>query len=385
MRVSASSPQDGSVGARAPRVRVGRRPGWHVTVLGLPLPVQTPLATERAKGLPDTGGEKLQGGHQEGRVAFSFLALEVQGKRVAPEELKSLLAENLKKYPTSRHLLIIRDEGGGFVGMGKTNGKFIPPGLLAEVVNGAQRRARVHLDLIFLDAAFMGEVETALEWGKSARYLISSQENVDKPFPIDRFAETTVEREKRSPSPLQMGKLLVRAREESEGFRTLSLVSLGNPVKALAKGIDALGRILTVSVVEGLTPAETFLAIVKESQSFSQEASFLKPFADCRDIKDIATRLVKDPRVTDARVKEAAKQVVDLFSKAVVASSSGQSGYGGASGLSIYAPVEAGPDYGHRGTAFAASFSGWDRLLQLLGSLALNPPPQDPVSSGSGA
>ncbi|MBI2264336.1 MAG: hypothetical protein HYU64_04085 [Armatimonadetes bacterium] len=318
-----------------------------------------------------------------------------------PAHLTDFLVWGMKNYPAKHHLLILNDHGGGFVGAIEDDdtggGRLMKISAIAKAMEEAEKITGQKIEVVSFDACLMGQTEVAYELRSVSDILLASEELIGGTgmaygevlgLPVTKAVcdamagiQKLLSKKGRLSAEECVSAIVENTKHHQDTTPTMSAVRLGTYVEGIAKESDKLAKALIKSVDMKRTSPEVFLNILKESQQFCKDAPFLKPYGDYRDLYDIGSRLIKDPRITDPVVKEAAKTLLDNIQVSIVAQQSADNNYKDAHGFSIYAPTGGGSDYGYSETAFAAD-TAWDDLFKKIGKMdpkapkpLLMPPP----------
>ena len=234
--------------------------------------------------------------------------------------LRNFVKESMDRFPAEHTQLIIGDHGLGVVGViwDKHQGN-----KQMRIPEMASALGNYRLDVISFDACLMAQVEVLYQLRNQAAYFTVSE--LEKPGPGDaypRFLEDLSV--KPDMSALDYAKKIVQyygpRYNGTEGFissstgkreydkvnATLSVVDSSKIQDVVVKA-DVLAKMLKAGYDGGdKVFNETMYQIV------------LRSWADPHDLGSFAQNIINDPKITDVKLKDAARSVVNAVSAAVM-------------------------------------------------------------------
>lgn len=297
-----------------------------------------------------------------------------------PVSLENFIIWGIKNYPAEKFMLVLMNHGAGFMGSmhDEKSKSIISNDELAKVLENVYRKTGVKVDILAFDACLMGQSEVAYELKDKAKILIGSEENeagAATPYePILKDLQKGALGAKEI-SPEELAKLYVYEAKVQPGSSlftpTQSAVDLSKMDYVKASS-DRLAKALFESKIDRLTMQD----IIKKTQHYCNAIDY-KPYTDYRDLYHFAEVLLKDERIKDLNVKEAAKEAMQAVKSAVIAEEHVGSPVRNSHGLSIYLPgnygydrapvMHAPPTYSkthhYEDTAWAKD-TAWDEMLK---------------------
>lgn len=256
--------------------------------------------------------------------------------------LKKFVIETIKNCPATYIALMLNNHGSGFLGAmsDDATGHRISIPELKWVLEEVKAETGKKVDVIGFDACYMAGTEVAYELRNEAKYLVASEESMggwglpyggmlgQEVLP-EVVKEIQKNRFKISYEPDDFVKQIV---EEASGNQinipTYSAVKL-EKMDPLKDSINELAEAIIAA-----NDKDAVRKAVRESQKFGSGSV---PYADLRDIKDIADKLIAN--IKEPVILNAANKVLEGLKNAVIANENNLNGYSGANGLSIYAPT----------------------------------------------
>lgn len=191
------------------------------------------------------------------------------------KKFQSLYAENMQRYPASRHIVFLsgHGNGSGAAGLSFSN--------VAQVVKGA--------DAIFLDSCNGGQLEALANLSGSARVVVASEHTVQgSGFPVHRmFARGNF-----PDNPRDLGASLVQSAAREMPAESLVAVDTKALQEELLPALDKLGQYLSAACDKGwksriqaemaevLRPNKGFLGFGRKLDL----GSFLGQMADIKEL-----------------------------------------------------------------------------------------------------
>jgi len=281
-----------------------------------------------------------------------------------PDTLTDFINWATQNYPAEHYVLIINDHGAGWrEDNGATRGISQDDSRLKIMsipeLRKSLENAKVHFDLIGMDACLMQMLEVASEIKDWANAICTS-EAIMYLWPYDKFLPKLLANPYMN--EVDLGKEIVNtyvgAYEYSKEV-ALSLISTSS-ISQLAQAVDKLaGRLISIYPAQ----KDAVEKAIKETQNFSQNGG-------CEEYKDLfhfAANIYME--LNDGEALSLAKDVISLKGK-VVLYEQHTKGYPHASGLSIYLP-EGGFDGNYTLLSFASMAPNWLSFIQQTSNLQI--------------
>jgi hypothetical protein len=276
-----------------------------------------------------------------------------------PYNLQDFVAWGMKNYPAKHYVVVLMGHGGAWTGALQMSPSDMGMALMAGAQDaGLEKGETETIDTLVFNSCYMGNLESLHQMQGSAKTILASemsarssvfhhwpailsslQEYLDKgkEFDAHEFSKEFVQLYRKQGESLENEPLIRKLSKES--FKTLAAVDaskIEGVTVAWKKFLDDWERL-------GVTDDVIFRNIKnsKNYPSFAYTPEMLFDYGTLRDLGDIVDNLQKDPDVPillrqDARAVEAALE------KAILAEQHTGEGMEGSSGLSIWAPTNAG-------------------------------------------
>lgn len=294
-----------------------------------------------------------------------------------PQALEKFVKQSIKKYPAQHYALVVWNQGTGYAG-----------NVISSQSEG--KRWGRKLDVVDLNASLLAQTEIAYQLRDDADYLVSSQElQKSDGVPISKIVNTLKAgiEEKGEITPRELARLFVFECRNQFGSilytPTQSATDIGQ-IEKVAQAADRMALALVRQMDEKPQSVDKVRKIIKQSQHFVKNDTFIYPAKDYVDIGDFARRISADKELgLDPQIKQAASQLLEAAKNAVTAehhtteSADGNS-LQGSTGLSVYLPDNYGYDresfrdnknhgesttHGYENTDFAKN-TNWEVLLK---------------------
>lgn len=265
----------------------------------------------------------------------------------SPNALADFLLWGIKNYPAKRYAIVISSHGDGFKGVSfdDVHDSRLKPRDIRQVLEHVRKETGVKPELLIFDCCKMGQTEVAYEVRNQAKYLLGAEDiigNAGLPFAkvlshaafepdlsARKLADAIVDE-----SAADQSERMDRGDEGAAGqFAAIDLSRMDD----LRRACDGLSRALRA----GGVGRRKLVEIVQRTKRFRGKTA---PGKDFRDLGDFARNLLASRVVTDARLRKAAQNVLDVLSTAVIAHHTEGDGMARAHGLSIYLPTDGGRD-----------------------------------------
>lgn len=284
-----------------------------------------------------------------------------------PKVLADFISWGIKEYPAENYMLVMSDHGGAHWGALEDDshgGALMSLPQLREGLEMAQKQSGEKIDIIGFDACLMANTESAYELKDVGNYLVASEEveggegwNYDKIFTskslenLQRALDT-----KFSISPEQVAKKMVADTNGFPSIGTLSAVDL-TQMDGVAAATDEFAKAV-LATKDSMTDIRSVMSSTKDFSGYA------------KDQIDFAEKLIKSPKITDPKLKEAAQAMIDAVKSAVIAEQHSYANQG-ANGLQIELSPNGGSKvkFGHayQDLAFAKD-TNWDEALGAVGA-----------------
>ncbi len=247
-----------------------------------------------------------------------------------PRKLADFIKWGMEKYPAENTMLIISDHGDGWKGAGQDdshNGWMSLPQIEAGMKEARQATGR-KIDVLGFDACLMASAEVAHQLKDEASFMVASEEvEGGAGWPYNRILNPGMLADLQGQlqlqielSPRDVCHHVVRAARGNQGdLPTMSAVDMSK-VAAVTQSVDGFAGAL-LATAEASVP--TLKSLADRTQGFT----------DYRDLYDFADRVARS-RINDQALKDAARQVTEKVSEAVIFEQH-SSRFPGAHGLNI--------------------------------------------------
>ena len=280
-----------------------------------------------------------------------------------PQTLEDFVNWGTTSYPAEKYLLVIWNHGGGF----KSNSTNITKDIAWDFSNGEDRITMPELenalsaissqlgkkiDILGMDACFMGMTEVAYQVKDHADIFVSSEETVPGAgWPYDTIFGQLVGNP--SISPEQLATDIVEKYIDSYGGYnvTQSAVDLSYMDVLAGKCSD----LAAVIMGDSKTQINKYISAANDSQYYVDY--------DFIDLYDFCNKLLINSN--NNTVKNIASDIQETLNSAIIQSGYSGGGTSGSMGLSIYFPYYYYSDY-YNNTHFAGD-TFWDEMLLHLG------------------
>jgi len=319
-----------------------------------------------------------------------------------PETLYKFLKWGMERYPAKHYAVVLWDHGAGFKGsMTDDETKhLIDNKELADVLERIKKNINKKVDVINFNACLMGQAEVAYELKDKAKYMVASEEvEAGLRIPIPGLFGTVPQhkvvedlqkgiKEKGEITPEELAKLYVFEAKSQFGAQMFTPTQSAIDLSKMDKVKDAADK-LSKALLDKIKEDPSFVDVVRKdiskTQRFLNYDLFAEPYIDYRDVGDFAKTILKDPKIVDENIKNAASELLSSVKEAVIAeentveTTTGRS-VAGATGLSAYLSkdyghdlagtnpidnVPAGGTHGYEQTSFAKD-THWDELLKAV-------------------
>lgn len=289
-----------------------------------------------------------------------------------PETLAGFIAYGIKKYPAEHYMLVIADHGKawrGAISDMSHNGWMSTPEIRKSIEKGMAGEGKP-LDVIAFDACLMASAEVAYELKDVAQYMVASEETEGAAgwsFPLilegrpDENASGPIDSSLLSPlspdiSAADLASRIVDCAKANPGrLYTMSAINLSK--------MDDIGTSVqhfAQQIINTDTPGDVLRGIVRKTQGVGERS--------LRDISHFAQLVSENPQISDAKLKEAANEVIGSIDRAIMnkAGSNHAGNHENAHGLSIELPIVNVSKEGYEELAFAAKTEWQNTFRKIL-------------------
>ena len=276
-----------------------------------------------------------------------------------PKVLSDFLQWGMKEYPAENYMLVMSDHGAGWPGALQdiSHNDFASTPTLANAIADAEKATGQKVNIVGFDACLMASTEVAHEFAPVTDYLVASQntEGGDG-WPYSKiFTSKTIESlQKALESRFDVGPKEVAEQivKDSHGFPSISTLSATDlaKMKDLTEATDAFAKVLMESSVD--------------KKTIKNIAARTKGWYGFKDQYDFAERLIKEPTITDDKLKTAAKEMQAALKEAVIAEQH-SSAQNGAHGLTLEISSTGVAKPGYSDLQFAKD-TQWDEAMKWL-------------------
>lgn len=232
-----------------------------------------------------------------------------------PKVLADFIEWGIKNYPAEHYMLILSDHGYSWEGAledASHRGWMSVPDM-GKAIDKASTATGEKIDILGFDACLMASTEVAYELKDSVDYIVASQDLEGAegwPYTNIFTGELTKQMQKAlntkfTLSPELIAKGIVTHSESEPAITTLSALDMSK-VKELSVATDEFAK----AILETEIPLYEIKNVVKK----------VKTFEGFRDHGDFAKKIIESPRITDEKIKETAKNMLEALQQTVMLS-----------------------------------------------------------------
>lgn len=226
--------------------------------------------------------------------------------------LQEFLTWGFEKYPAKNYLVILSNHGGGYRGGWSDDGFMsrMPLPEMNQAILGAEKAAGVDKDDVILgfDACLMAQAEAGYGLKETARSMIASEEVENN----GGWAFSAIFGKKKEVGQYdreQMeNKIIDGVKWNTKNLFTLSVTDLTR-MDDLKDSVNGMAEALLASPA----PKDVLRDTIKSAQGYDQHGDPHSPttrfYGNYRDLYDVADKLVKNRKIKDPGLKQAARQV----------------------------------------------------------------------------
>ncbi|MFP4498937.1 MAG: clostripain-related cysteine peptidase [Vulcanimicrobiota bacterium] len=278
-----------------------------------------------------------------------------------PKTLQNFIEWGMKNYPAENYMLLISTHGSGWKGAIKdlSHDGWMKMPEMKNALSEAEKNIGKKIDVVGFDACLMGQTEVAYQLKDHADYMVASQElEGAEGWPYQQILSRNVLQDVRTAlmmkvdiGPRDLARFLVRAASmHQDNLPTLSAIDL-NRMEKVGKASNNLAK----AIIDTDTPNETIKGLVRNSQSFM----------GFKDHHDFCKKIVESKDITDKKLKQRAKELMETLQDAVILEQHSPE-YPGATGLSVELPsYNRSPSEKYKKLDFAKD-TLWDEALEKL-------------------
>ncbi|MGV8122747.1 MAG: clostripain-related cysteine peptidase [Candidatus Xenobiia bacterium LiM19] len=280
-----------------------------------------------------------------------------------PKTLTDFLVWGQKTFPGEHIALIIGDHGGGTDGAiadDRNGGSgMMKPADLEKAIKDAEAQTGKKLDVLGFDCCLMANTEVAYQLKDTADFMVASEESEGGlGWPYNNVLNEKVLagiqealRHKINVPPKEFAKKITEDAEGVQGdLPTMSTIDLSR-MNEVAQKMNTFSQ----SILDTRTPMNELRGLAARTQEFS----------GFKDIYDFTQKVAESTRITDEKLKSAAKDVMASLDKAVIAEQHSAQ-YRGSHGLQIELTTYGSPSSEYKELAFARD-TKWGEAMTRIG------------------
>ncbi len=286
--------------------------------------------------------------------------------------LTKYVVDAIGKFPADHVCLVLNDHGGGFTGAMSDDGSgknsiSIPQ--MREALEKAQEITGKKIDILGFDACLMAESEVAYELRNTADIMMASEETENGPgwayntiLGGSNMAEAikTVQESalyKINVEPKDFAKIVMDVNQQNNhDIPTFSTVDLSE-MEDLKTSLNDFAK-----TVRNSDDKDSVKQAIRDAESMGGGWA---PYNDLRDIGHLADNIIANSK--DVKLQEAAKDVKERLSEAVLFNQVNPQEHPKSQGLTIFAPTDKSSLSTQYTDLQFAKDTEWDEMLTELG------------------
>jgi tetratricopeptide (TPR) repeat protein len=255
-----------------------------------------------------------------------------------PKSLTEFLVTAMKNFPAENYALVISDHGDGWKGaiVDETSFGWMKLPQMREAIENAEKITGKQLAILAFDACLMAAGEVAYELKDTAKYLVASQEAEGaEGFPyvplltnkgLNRLEQTLNKRLDISPKELAK-KMVTTAESNRKALPTLSAIDL-TKMDNYGKATDEFAQ----AIIDTDTDPNIFRKIAANTQGVDKPSY--------RDHYHFAKLISESDDITDQKLKDTAKALMEIINEAVIKEQHDDEYYSNCHGLNVEIPTD---------------------------------------------
>ncbi|MEQ8186975.1 MAG: clostripain-related cysteine peptidase [Candidatus Eremiobacterota bacterium] len=299
-----------------------------------------------------------------------------------PKFLAKFIIDSVKKFPAEHYMLDIGDHGGGWSGAisDDSTGGWMSTPQIRQALDMAQKETGVKLDIVAFDCCLMATGEVANELKDHTNFMVASQESEGgagwtyNDVLKDKDGNTLAPQRHSYKNLLMSAEVLGDTQEKLRNRITLE------PKEFAMKQVDSAGAhqndLPTMSAFDlskmgafnnaaaGL--ADAILATSTPNATLKGLAGKTQSFSSGKDAFHFAQLIVKDPTISDPKLKEAAQNLMDAVGEVIIHNEHQEPRYANAHGLNLEIPSYGSVSGKYDELAFNKDVPQWKKAMNKM-------------------